>query len=624
MTKIKDFCSKGLLFLLPKSDALAGEVVNQQVMLVCIVSVCTNVARVYMYLILRITTIFGSCMATLTCLALNAVAQSTSPPGVTIPPTAPDAVEQTLPQPSESPRLLLDETPTLPPQPELETSPTQELPEVISPSQESIFVKTVEVVGNTVLADEITSLKKTYENQEVTFEELLELRSAITQLYLDNGYITSGAFLPNNQDLSSGTIQIQVVEGDIEQIEIGGLERLRSEYVRSRLKRATSTPINQQRLEQALQLLQLDPLIEQVNAELTAGSTPGSNILRVNLNEARAFHSVIAVENNQSPSIGSLQGSVEVSHNNVWGFGDRLIAQYGRTQGLDLYDLNYTIPINSLNGTLSFRYNKGDSDITENDFRDLGIRSETQTYSLSLRQPLIRTPTSEFALGLGLDLRRSQTYILDDVPFSFTEGPEDGESKVTVIRFSQDWVNRGTRRVLAARSQFSFGIDAFDATINDTGTDGQFFSWLGQFQWVQQLSPRNLLVMRIDTQLTPDSLLSLERFSVGGVNTVRGYRQNQLIADNSIFGSVEARFPLTSDPRILQLSPFLEIGTAWNNQDLDPDPTIIASLGLGVDWLIFANLSLRLDYGIPLISVGDRGNSLQENGFYFSIRYQPF
>lgn len=576
-----------------------------------------------MYPIFRWVAVSGSCIATSVYLALSAVAQSTAPPDVNIPPTAPDAVEQTIPQPSESPPLP-SETPSPPPEPELQTPPIQESPEVTPPSGERFFIKKVEVQGNTVLQDGIAALTQPYENREVTFEDLLELRSQITQLYINNGYITSGAFLPSNQDLSSGIVQIQLVEGEVEQIEIGGLNRLREGYVRSRLERATSTPLNRQRLEEALQLLQLNPLIEQVNAELTAGSTPGSNILRVSLKEAPAFHAAFGVDNNQSPSIGSVQGSVEVSHDNVLGFGDRISAQYARTEGLNLYDINYTIPVNARNGTLSFRYNNGDSRIIEEEFQDVGIRSETQTYSLGFRQPITRTPTREFALGLGLDLRRSQTYILDDRPFSFTEGPENGESKVTVIRFSQDWVNRGTRRVLAARSQFSLGIDAFDATINNTGTDGRFFSWLGQFQWVQQLSPRNLLVARIDAQLTPDSLLSLERFSMGGVDTVRGYQQNQLIADNGILGSVEVRVPLTSDPRVLQLAPFFEIGTAWNNRDIDPDPATIASLGLGLRWLITPDLSLRLDYGIPVISVGERGNSLQENGLYFSVRYQPF
>lgn len=572
----------------------------------------------------RWVVISGSSITTSASLSLYAVAQSTPPPGVNIPPTAPGTVEQTIPKPSTSPLPLPSETPSPPPKPELQTPPTPASPEATPPSGESIFIKNIEVQGNTVLQDEIAKLTQPYQNRSVTFEELLQLRSAIVQLYNKNGYITSGAFLPNNQDLNSGIVQIQVVEGEVEQIEIGGLRRLREGYVRSRLNRATSTPLNQKRLEEALQLLQLDPLIERVNAELLAGTTPGRNILRISFKEAPAFHAAFAVDNNQSPSNGSIQGSVSVSHDNLLGFGDRLSAQYGRTEGLNLYDINYTIPVNARNGTLNFRYNNGDSRVIEQDFRDVGIRSATQTYSLGFRQPLTRTPTSEFALGLSLELRRSQSYILNDIPFSFTTGTENGKAQVTVIRFSQDWVNRGTRRVLAARSQFSLGIDALGATTNNTGTDGRFFSWLGQFQWVQQLSPRNLLVARIDGQLTPNSLLSLERFSIGGVDTVRGYRQNQLVADNGISGSVEVRIPVTSDPRVLQLAPFFEIGTAWNNRDIDSNATTIASLGLGLRSLITPNLSMRLDYGIPLISVGDRGNSLQENGLYFSVRYQPF
>jgi hemolysin activation/secretion protein len=551
------------------------------------------------------------------------LAQSAPPPGVTIPPDVPETVEETIPNPPESPHPF-PESPPAPAEPELQAPPSQTPPATTFPGSDRFFIQTVEVLGNTVLQEEIAALTQEYENRVVSFEELLELRSRITQLYLDNGYITSGAFLLNNQRLDRGTVQIQVVEGELEGIEIGGLERLREGYVKSRLKLATTPPLNQQRLETALQLLQLDPLLQQVNAELTAGSTPGRNVLQVRLEEAPAFDAGIAVDNSQSPSTGSVQGSIFASHNNVLGFGDRASFEYGITEGLDLYDLNYAIPVNARNGTLSLRYNNGESLIIEEEFEDLEIRSETRTVSLSFRQPLSKSPEREFAIGFALDWRRSQTYILNDIPFSFSEGPEEGESKVTAIRFFQDWVNRGTRRVLAARSQFSFGIDAFDATINDTGTDGQFFSWLGQFQWVEQLSPRTLLVARINAQLTPDSLLSLERFSLGGVDTVRGYRQNQLVADNGILSSVEVRIPLTSDARTLQLAPFFEIGTAWNNGDANPDPGTIASLGLGLRWLVTPDLSLRLDYGIPLIGVDERGDSLQENGFHFSLRFQPF
>lgn len=183
----------------------------------------------------------------------------------------------------------------------------------------------MEVLGSTVLQSQIADLIKPFENREVTFEELIALR-AITQIYIDNGYVTSGAFLLNNQALSSGVVQIQVIEGELERIELSGLSRLKAGNVRSRIALAATKPLNSRRIEEALQLLQLDPLIAQVNAELTVGSTPGRNILQVKLREAPAFHVGVSTENRQSPSIGSVQTSLSLAHDNLLGFGDRLSA----------------------------------------------------------------------------------------------------------------------------------------------------------------------------------------------------------------------------------------------------------------------------------------------------------
>ncbi len=74
----------------------------------------------------------------------------------------------------------------------------------------------------------------------------------------------------------------------------------------------------------------------------------------------------------------------------------------------------------------------------------------------------------------------------------------------------------------------------------------------------------------------------------------------------------------------MQLTPFLNIGTSWNNQSSDPDPTTIASVGLGLNWLIDSGLIFSLDYGIPLIYFNKQNNSLQENGLSLALRYQLF
>lgn len=551
-------------------------------------------------------------------------AQSTPPDGVTIPPNTPSRVEETIPKPIETP---LPSTPE-PSESNLEV-PNTDTPRVpTTPSYNLININQIEVEGNTVLFDEINQLLQEYNNCEnktcsVSFQDLVKLRSKITELYIDNGYITSGAFILNNQFIETGIVKIQVVEGKLEKIEIKGLNRLGENYVRSRLALATKAPLKRKSLEVALQLLQLDPLFAQVNAELIAGSAPGRNILEIQLQEAPAFNAGIEINNNQSPTIGSLQGIVFASYNNLLGFGDRFTAEYGLTNGLDIYNLGYEIPVNARDGRFNIRYSNNNSEIVENQFDDLEIRSDSETLSLGLRQPLIKKPDTEFALGLALDLRRSQTFLRDDIPFSFSEGPEDGKSRVSVIRFSQDWLQRNAKQVIAARSQFSFGIDAFDATINNTGTDGRFFAWLGQFQWVQQVSPKTLMLAKINAQLTPDALLPLEKISLGGVDTVRGYRQNQLVADNGIISSVEFRFSLTSD-NLLQIRPFFDIGTVWNNRGENPYPQTVAALGMGLSWQARRDLFLQLDYGIPLIAVESEGDSLQENGLYFSLRYQPF
>lgn len=533
-------------------------------------------------------------------------------------------IEETIPdRPADPPEDIPDEIPEAP-APELELPDEPAVPVEPDVPAVSFFVEDILIEGNTVLEEEIQSLVAEYEGREVTFDELLTLRSRITQLYLDNGYITSGAFLPGGQTLTDGTVEIQVVEGSVEEIQVSGLRHLQRSYVRDRLRLGTDAPLDQDELLESLQLLQLDPFIRQINAELTAGTVPGQNILVVDVDEPSPFSANVGGNNYRPPSIGSGQVSFGVGYSNVIGIGDRYFGEYGFTDGLDIFDVGASVPLNARDGTLSFRFNSSESEIIDDEFEELEIQSETRTYGLSFRQPVVRSPETEVGLGIGFDLRRRQTFILDDIPFSFSEGPEEGQSNVSVIRVFQDWVDRSATRVLAARSQFSFGIDAFNATVNDTGTDGQFFSWIGQFQWVQQLSPRNLVITRLSTQLTPDSLLSLEQFSIGGVDTVRGYAQNQLVADNGVLASVELRLPVTRNPQRLQLTPFFEIGTVWNNRTPDPADSTIAGIGLGLRAEVLPNLFARLDYGIPLIDVDDDSDSLQEDGFYFSLRYQPF
>jgi hemolysin activation/secretion protein len=534
---------------------------------------------------------------------------------------------------------LPEDIPTLPPPEELFPSPVppSTTPEV-PPNQLSgtIRVDRFNVVGSSVFnPQELAKVTEDYINKSISFAQLLQASEAVTKLYRDKGYITSGAFIPANQTFRSkgSTITIEVVEGGLESIQVSGLKRLNPNYVRSRIAVATGKPLNVNKLLQALQLLQLNPLIKNISAELATGTNAGSSILIVRTSETKTFTAEISLDNNRSPSIGSFQRQIQFNENNLSGLGDNLNVAYANTDGSKDVEASYTLPINAYNGTLQFSYNYTNSRVIEEPFDALDIQGTSQDFSITLRQPIVQTPNEEFALGVTASRRESDVGFLESVmgerlPFP-SPGARNGETRLSILRFFQDWTKRNSRQVLAGRSQFSFGIDAFDATINPNAPDGQFFSWRGQGQWVRLLAPDTLLLVRADAQLSDRPLVPLEQFGLGGQHTVRGYRQDLLLVDKAFLASIELRYPILRVPQVggvLQITPFVDFGTgsSGTSTEVANAPNSLASTGLGLLWQS-DRINARLDWGIPLVYVDSRRNSWQEDGLYFSIVYrQPF
>ncbi|NMG10928.1 ShlB/FhaC/HecB family hemolysin secretion/activation protein [Brasilonema sp. UFV-L1] len=550
---------------------------------------------------------------------------------------------QTLPQPTlqrqnqpPSTQPLPEQAPPerLPPPEKLLPPPTTTPPSLDQPTPsdvpQTITVKTFEVTGSTVFRPEdFAKITAPYTNRPITLAELFEVRTKITQLYVDKGYITSGAFIPT-QKLLGGVVEIRIVEGGLEDIKISGTRRLNPGYVRSRIALATGKPLNRERLLEALQLLQLNPLISNLSAELSTGSRPGVNLLEVRVQEAETFDLQILLDNGRSPAVGSFRRQIQLSEANLFGWGDRAIATYTNTDGSNTFDFSYSVPFNARNGTVSFSFGFSDSDIIERRFSVLDIQSDSRYYELTLRQPIIQSPTQELALGLSATHRESKASLLNgEIPFSSAVGAfgadDSGKTRVSAVRFFQEWTQRSTQQVLAFRSQFSLGLDAFDAN--------SFFAWRGQGQWVRLLARDTVLLLRADVQLADRPLVPLEQFSLGGIESVRGYRQDALLTDNGIFASAEVRIPIvrfSQDNSVLQVSPFFDVGTSWNRSgrststNSEAEDNTLVSAGLGLRLQLDNWLTARFDWGLPIISISDDKNTWQENGLYFSIIVNPF
>lgn len=298
---------------------------------------------------------------------------------------APPPLPETLPTPATTSPLL---TPKRSPSPPI-------TPAVIT----KVKVKKVEVNGSTVFSsEELAKAVNSFIGQELNYEQILEIRTAINQLYISKGYKTSGSFLPP-QDINDGVVQVQVVEGKLERIDIYGLTRLRPEYVRSRLRLAGSAPLNLEQLNAGLQLLKSNPLFDEVQADLAAGTRPGQNVLIVKFKEAPPIDAALVIDNREVPSVGSVGATAALGYNNLLGVGDRALAAVGITQGVNSYSFSYEIPLNARNGTVGFRYTRGRNRIISEPFAPLDITGRAQTFAVDFRQPVILTPTEELTFG---------------------------------------------------------------------------------------------------------------------------------------------------------------------------------------------------------------------------------
>ena len=491
-----------------------------------------------------------------------------------------------------------------------------------------LTVERFNVTGSTVFsATDFAEVTKAFTGKPISLAELFQARSAVTQLYLDRGYITSGAYIPP-QKLQDGVVEIRVVEGELEDIRITGTRRLNPNYVRSRLALGAKKPLNRIRLLESLQLLQVNPLISTVSAELSAGSRPGTSLLEVKVAEAKTFSSQIVLDNGRSPSVGTFRRQVQLTEASLLGLGDGLSISYANTDGSNEVDLNYTLPINPRNGTLSFSYGNSSSRVIEKPFDQLDIDSKSHFFEVALRQPILQSPTQELALGLSFGNRESRATLLNgDLPFPSLGADNNGKTRVSALRFFQEYTKRSSVDVFAARSQFSFGLNAFNSTINAEAPDSRFVAWRGQLQYVRLLAPDTLMLLRTDVQLANRALLPVEQFGVGGINSVRAYRQDQLLTDQGLFASAELRIPVLRIPQLstlLQVVPFVDVGLAGNRTAADPDPRVLAAAGLGLRLQVSDRVTARLEWGLPLVSVENKRRTWQEDGLYFSIVVNPF
>jgi hemolysin activation/secretion protein len=508
----------------------------------------------------------------------------------------------------------------------------------------TILVSDIELEGNTLLSDaDLAAALSPYIGRQLSFEDLQAARDDLTQAYVQKGYISSGVLIPN-QEISDGIVKMVATEGELGSIQLQGNRALRSRYIENRLRADLGAHLNVYELEESLLLLQKHPMIAQVNAEVVPGSERGESLLALSVQEVQPFSLNFAVNNYRAPSVGENQAIASILHRSLLGFGDYFTASYAWTRGLNDFFIGYGAPLTRKDLTLEVYYSQGDTDIVEAPFNVLDIVSEVETVGLKLSQPIIRAPNQDLVLGLTFENIETESFLLD-APFSFSPGEQVGVSEVSALRLNTVWNWRHDADAVTVLGIMTQGVDWLDATDNSAARDlfgnpindlpdSNFTAFFMHANYAHRFPWNGMMILsRLTGQVASDPLLSVEKLIIGGAQTVRGYRQNQLVRDNGVIVSTELRFPLVTNDvgqsRIgLTVAPFIDYG--WGKNDSiglpgldDPQGESLFSMGAGLIWNWWEPLYAEVYYGIPLTNDENIGNdTLQERGVTFQVALQ--
>jgi hemolysin activation/secretion protein len=475
-----------------------------------------------------------------------------------------------------------------------------------------------------------------YTDNRISPESLHDVKRRLTTYYQKRGYINSLAIIPD-QEVIDGIIRIQVIEGRLTAIKIFDNHHVSNSYIYARLLPVMEKKgriLNVYELEKSLQecipLLTRNSRIDKINVRLIPGISMGEATLEIHIKEARMMQIKLEANNHQSPGIGSYCGEVGFRHLNPLGFGDSIHLQYGMTEGLDDMAFNYLFPINT-RAYLTFTADQSESVIIVPPYDQFDLTNKVTRFSMGITWPFFQNLAHEFSMTIRMERLHGETLFEGD-PFPLDGADENGESDLSIAHCIHEWIHRSKDQVLGIRSTASFGLDAFDATINESGPDGRFATWLIQAQYLRHLDFLDSeIIARLDVRYSNKQLMPSQKFALGGAQSVRGYRENRITSDDGQLFSLQFQKPLTrlplfglsktSEDGYLVGACFFDYGNAHNVDGNNPAPNNISSIGTGLHWHISPEIVAKIYWAYALRDLEKPEKSdIQDDGIHFQVQ----
>lgn len=504
-------------------------------------------------------------------------------------PLTPGAVQDTVSQP-RAPALSSPAQVLFPP---------AEIPAQGLPDAKRFLISGFSFEGNTIVSDAILfRLTERYLDLEFTLAELDAIAANVTAYYRSQGYTVAQAFVPA-QEVKDGLVRIQIIEGRLAAVRFNGQQHYRDGFLQGYLDRfATGEQgeiVTDASLERRLLLLNDLPGLK-ARATLSPGDAFGTTNMDVGVTE-KLFDAFLGYSNSGNREVGQYRVDGGVSLNNPLTLGDQLTVRAIRsTDDLFRYQqAGYSLPLGSDGLRLAFSATRTNYQLA-GDFKALDLSGKVRSRDATLSYPFIRS-RSRNLIG-ALQYRRTSTrqYVFGS-PLSSSSIP------MVVASLYANWIGRDsslTTLNVSYSTNYWHGGHGVDSERVHSKYDADVTYLTGATrQWDFFFHGRGVF--------SNGRLPDIEKFALGGADSVRGFSNAYIRGDSGYLLSVEMRrqWRLASIPGYFSI--FGDMGGVSSRGYYGTDR--INSIGVGANAFIGNYAQIRAVYAKPIydsVGYGDK------------------
>ena len=442
-----------------------------------------------------------------------------------------------------------------------------EIKEVLLPPEPKILVKNFVLNGvNLFDPKDFEPVLNKYRNKKLGMRDFKKIADEITNFYRSEGYITSLVYAPT-QEIDDSTVEFSVIEGRVGDIDFEEGKFYSKKAIARKFRVEKGQILDYKRLSESVKRINKQP-DRTVKAVLLPGDEPETSNILLKLQEERnPRHFYIEYNNLGTKLTGKERYGIGFVDNDLFGFDDILSAKFKVGDNYDqVYSasVDYNLPVSSYDTRVGAYAAYSTADIG-GQFGILTPEGKATAWGVYLTHPLFN---KDFSDPVALNLASNVIFGIDFISvWNKILGRETSHDELRVLKAGISFDEKDSLGRTFMSHEFRVGIadflgsmDEHDVSASRIDAGGEFYKYAGSLTRVTRLPFSSNLIGSIKYQVADRALVNSEQMSLGGASSIRGYPENDYLADYGWMSTMELRTPAFIFPRGLKV-PFDKTGT---------------------------------------------------------------